>query len=539
MEWTADLGGNLAARARENVDALKAQKAASDEATAALGRYKGAAGAIPAPIASPAAASPLAPSAEPAKRGRGRPRKTPAAAGPAVGEETADFTFMKAQKASSDAAALKGRQAATEAYYAKVRAGESAKGKASAKNHGAAMAQMGAQSSRVTDLAKGAALAGGAALGVAGAGGLTKLALGYKGVMALQGVSYRLGLSFRSLFSGINPAPVVRAATAFADQFKKTSVLGHALEGLFTRSFGTLFAGVEKATPYAIAFTQGVVLGFLHVENAILRARLAVAPYTAGLEKAMGATDGLAVAADLGVVALGGIAIAAAAAAAPFLPYAAAIGAVVAALGQLNALQKEWDNNSGAQIWAKLKQDLGGAATLPKGMTTGAEYDKLHPATASPKAATASMEAGKQIAAGVAKGMDAGAPEVAAAGGRLAGAADKGIRTKAKINSPSRMTEEDGRHMGDGAIRGLDKSGPGVQAAAERNLVPNVAGMGGGAGARGAGGGTLALHFTGPLVQVTSSGAGDIEAALMRAMPRVVDELARLLSIQLGVPVGP
>lgn len=576
MDYSLDLGGNFAAKAREDLAAAKELKGGIDEATAALGRFGDKAKASPAAVVPPSAAAPAA-TAPDAPRGPGRPRKEvspeveaeraakaeakarakadaaaqaaaakaqAAATAAAVGVETAEFKFMRETKAAADLAALKGKQAKTEAYYAKVRAAEGDAAKASDKAHAKKTSNTAAQSAQLSGLAKTAALAGGAALGVAGAGGLARLALGYKGMMQLQGVSYRLGLSFRQLFSGVNPAPVIRAANAFAEQFKKTSVLGHALEGLFTRSFGTLFAGVEKATPYAIAFVQGITLGFLTAENAILRARLAFAPYSLALEEATGDTDGLTIAAELGGIALAALAVKATVAAAPFLPYALAIGAVVAALDQLNKISKEWDENSGAQIIAKLKKDVGlGGDAAPRGVVTGADYDKqlaAAKAKATPAAAANGAETGKQIAAGLVKGMDAGAADVTAAGGRLAQAADAGVKAKAKIKSPSRLMEQNALYMGDGAIRGLDKSGPGVQAAAERNLVPDVAGMGGaGGGARGAGGGNITLQINSPLVQVMAGGGADIEARIMAAAPRLLDEVMRRLALQLGVSVRP
>jgi hypothetical protein len=553
VEYSLDLGGTFAAKAREQLAAAKDLRGGIDEATAALGRYAEKANATPAAVVPSSAAAPAASAPAEAKRPRGRPRKevdpsapvkaTKAApASVAVGVETGDFAFMKATKAASDLAALKGKQDKTEAYYAKVRKGEADAAKASDKGHEKKKMQLTAESSQLATLAKGAALAGGAALGVAGAGSLAKLALGYKGVMQLQGVSYRLGLSFRSLFSGVNPAPVIRAASAFAEQFKKTSVLGHALEGLFTRSFGSLFAGVEKATPYAVAFVQGLTLGFLYVENAILRVQLALIPYKSEIDFAIGATSGLETAAQLGGIALAALAVSATVAAAPFLPYAAAIGAVVAALHQLNALQKEWDDNSGSQIWSKLKNDVGITSDADfakeqrkrQGISTGADAEAIQS-----KAVPAAVANGKQIAAGLAKGMDAGAADVTAAGGRLAGAADAGIRTKAKIHSPSRMTEETAGYMGDGAVVGLDKSGPRVQAAAERNLVPDVAGMGGGAGGgRGAGGGaSITLQINSPLVQVNVARGQAADDAIMATAPRLLDEVMRLLALQLGVPI--
>ena len=545
MEFTADLGGNLATKAKEDTEALRVLRGSLGATGDALKKlHDEASKAAPSPPISAPGAAPEAP-----KRGRGRPRKEvdpdapvkPKKAAPvatAVGVETADFTFMKATKASADAAALKGKQTATEAYYAKVRALEASTSKNSDALRLKASSKDKASSTEALTLAKGAALAGAAALGVAGVGSIAKLALGYKGMFALQGISYRLGLSFRSLFSGINPAPVIRAATMFADQFKKTSVLGNALSGIFTRAFDGLFAGVEKVTPYVIAFTQGIAIGFLTAENYILRAQIALAPYSGILDGIVSSTTGLETAATLGGIALVALGAKAAIGLAPLLPYAAAIAGITAALTQAIALSKEWDENTGSQLWAQFKQDLGGDKVKPKGLISGADYDKLHANDKlAPQAGAAGVDTGKQLAAGIIKGMSASEAEVAAGGGKLALAANTGVRDVAKIKSPSRMMEDNALFMGQGVERGLDKSRAGVQAAAERSLVPNVRGASAGGSGAGAGGnGQTIIQITGPLVHVVANSIADLEAAVMSLEPRMRDAIMRGIALGLGVP---
>ena len=545
MDYTVDLGGNLAAKAKEDAEALRALKGSLGAAGDALKKLNDEqAKVVPAPpIAAPGAA-PDAP-----KRGRGRPRKEvdpdapvkPKKAAPlatAVGVETGDFTFMKATKASADAAALKGKQTATEAYYAKVRALEASANKDGDSKRAAKATKDKSASTEALTLAKGAALAGAAALGVAGVGSVAKLALGYKGMFALQGISYRLGLSFRSLFSGVNPAPVVRAATMFADQFKKTSVLGDALSGIFSRAFNGLFAGVEKVTPYVIAFTQGIAIGFLTAENYILRAQIALAPYSGMLDGIVSSATGLETAATLGGLALVGIGAKAAIGLVPLLPYAAALAGISLALTQIIGLSKEWDENSSSQIWAQLKQDLGGDKVKPKGLVTGADYDKLHANDKlAPQAGAAGVDTGKQLAAGIVKGMSASEAAVAAGGGKLAMAANTGVRDAAKIKSPSRMMEQNALFMGQGVERGLDKSRAGIQAAGKRNLVPNLGGMSaGGGGGRSTEGATITVEINSPLVTVVASGIADLEAAVLSLEPRIRDAVMRGIALALGVP---
>ncbi|MEO5730973.1 MAG: hypothetical protein ABI134_33655 [Byssovorax sp.] len=546
MDFEANLGGNLGTKAHDDAAALRALKGELGATGDALKKLHDEAA-----KATPAAVIP-APVEAPAKRGRGRPRK---AVDPDAPEKPKKEP--KPKKPAEEAAAatrkpwsweigggLAQAQARTEAYYAKVRALEAGAGKASEAQRSKKAAKEQVDASGAINLARSAALAGGAALGVAGAGGLAKMALGYRGMFALQGISYRLGLSFRSLFSGVNPAPVIRAATAFADQFKKTSVLGAALEGLFSRSFNGLFSGVEKATPYAIAFVQGITLGFLYAENAILRARVALAPYSGILDKATSSVDGLTIAAELGGAAIAALAIKGALAAGPYLAFAAAVMAVAAALDQVNKLSKEWDDNSSSQAWSKFKNDIGVtsdadyAAQMKKrqGRTDGADYKA--PPKMPGAAAAAGVDTGAALAAGVVKGMSAGEAAVAAGGARLAKAADGGVRKGGEIRSPSGLTKRTARHFGEGVEEGLDASRAGVQAAADRNLVPDMSGMSSG-GARGAGGGgMITVQMNAPLVQVMAGAPADLEAAILRAAPKLKDEIMRLLALSLGVPVG-
>jgi hypothetical protein len=91
--------------------------------------------------------------------------------------------------------------------------------------------------------------------------------------------------------------------------------------------------------------------------------------------------------------------------------------------------------------------------------------------------------------------------------------------------------------MGEGLEQGLGDSGPGVQAAAEKNLVPSMGGasVGGGGGGRSAA--ALPPIQIGPFIfpELRSGSRDDIEAAISAATPRIVDEVTRFIAIQLGV----
>lgn len=63
---------------------------------------------------------------------------------------------------------------------------------------------------------------------------------------------------------------------------------------------------------------------------------------------------------------------------------------------------------------------------------------------------------GAYIGQGLANGLNASVGAVQAAAARLAAAADEAIRAKARINSPSKVTTQDGRYLGMGIVKGLD-----------------------------------------------------------------------------------
>ena len=90
-----------------------------------------------------------------------------------------------------------------------------------------------------------------------------------------------------------------------------------------------------------------------------------------------------------------------------------------------------------------------------------------------PRAAAVSEQVGKQMGAGLVKGLDSSAPAAAEAGARLTDAANSGLKDKAEIHSPSRLFMRDGLDMGAGLELGLDLSAADVQDAADR-MVPTL-----------------------------------------------------------------
>ena len=76
--------------------------------------------------------------------------------------------------------------------------------------------------------------------------------------------------------------------------------------------------------------------------------------------------------------------------------------------------------------------------------------------------------AGAYISQGFAQGMSSCLGQIEAAASRMVAAADKAIRAKAKIHSPSKMTEKDGKFMGSGFAKGIKKSTGKVKKVSEK-----------------------------------------------------------------------
>jgi hypothetical protein len=382
-----------------------------------------------------------------------------------------------------------------------------------------------------------AAVVGGvvAAAGVAGGMSLGRLAMGYQGMARLQALGMRTQLQMRQLFRGVDPSPVVRAADRFLTSiFSPATASGKALAGIMSRSFNGAFQAIERIQPYVTGFFKGAVIGALMLENAWLDLRIATFPAIDAFERAHASIDGVRVAGYAGAASIGALALAAGAAVAPFAAAAGAIGAVML---QIEKLSNMWDDNSFGQITKQLKIDLGfdSAEAAEKRIAEGANVTSLASQSrfafeagkaGAPPPNALGEEAGRAYAQGIAAGAAGGADAAAAAGGSLAGAVDKGFRTKAEIHSPSKMAERSAEYIPEGTIKGMRNRASDVQAEADRSLVPQMPGGASGAGSAGARSLTLNLS-----VQVSGGGAGFDEGA-MRTVARHVfgDELRAALA---------
>jgi hypothetical protein len=273
---------------------------------------------------------------------------------------------------------------------------------------------------KLSTAAKGATIAlaaMAAGLAVAGLKMGLPLALGYKGMAKMQMISARLSLDVRKLFSGVDPAPIIRAAEKFATLFSKTTSTGRVLSDVIGRIFNGLFGFFEAAEPYAAAFFQGLIFGFLTVENAYLKVRIASLPFLGSLNSMVGAGQLMKVAFYGGAVVLGLVALAAVTAVAPFVALGLAIEKVI-------GLYNEWTGNT-----VTLKK-------VPKsaGAGTGAAPDAGKAATpAADATGLAGQAAGAAMGDGLVKGITDKLGAATAAGAALAKAADTGVKGKSSL----------------------------------------------------------------------------------------------------------
>ena len=166
-----------------------------------------------------------------------------------------------------------------------------------------------------------------------------------------------------------------------------------------------------------------------------------------------------------------------------------AVSAIIAALnsaaGKANASGQALGNgfasgmqaglNQGVSIAASAGQNIGNqfTASLQSGLAKSKSVatQAVNAATAALRTGqSAAYSAGAMIGAGFAAGMRAYLGQIQAAAAQMAAAADAAIRAKAKIHSPSKVTESHGKNLAAGLAQGLYKGIKGVRVAS-RSLV--------------------------------------------------------------------
>lgn len=145
------------------------------------------------------------------------------------------------------------------------------------------------------------------------------------------------------------------------------------------------------------------------------------------------------------------------------------------ALGNGFASGMQAGMNQGVSIAASAGQNIGNrfTASLQSGLAKSKSVatQAVNAATAALRTGqSAAYSAGAMIGAGFAAGMRAYLGQIQAAAAQMAAAADAAIRAKAKIHSPSKVTESHGKNLAAGLAQGLYKGIKGVRVAS-RSLV--------------------------------------------------------------------
>ena len=352
------------------------------------------------------------------------------------------------------------------------------------------------------------------ALGVAATLELSKFAMGIRGMAMLQALGMRAAIQFRSLFRGVDPTPVTRAFDRLTQLVNPATATGKAMSRAFSEAFNGLFGLVERAEPYLSGFFKQMIIGGQDMQIAWLRLRIATLPMVTALGELadeassllgpLGALPGAAGSTADDFREITDMARSAAAGLREFNSAAAAFNKGTFAinakenLGMIShdeaarqrveagaaAHSRPADDNGFAEAMARKEAR---AAAAAKGAAPGGDQAAA--------ARAAGNATGQAYAAGMAEGADAGGGAVDAAGQRLAGALDKGVRTKGQIHSPSKLARETAREYPRGAVQGIEEGAADVQAAGGA-LVPNMPGAGqAGAGARGATGGVIQVSI--------------------------------------------
>ena len=399
-------------------------------------------------------------------------------------------------------------------------------------------------------------------LGRAGFG----LAMGVAGMARLSMISQQASFNMRRLFTGTNPRPLFDVLQRTGQLIDPRTFTGKTLGDFLVRSSNAFFNVLAKAEPYARMFFKGMLLGVLQAEGAWLKLRVAIQPalnmlpngiglmtaFAAGALTVKAAFSLMGVGLALGVVKAAGallsFGVSAATATAPLLPYALAIGGVVAAVTQLKELLDAWDENSFTQITTQLKSDLGistkeeteAAMSKRQGITTGDDYDRKYklgkyaekpPATATPmpkgaekQAAGAGPPIGKNLGLGIVAGMKDTQAKVEAGGRDLVLAAEGGAKTAAVIKSPSRKwRDEIGRNLGEGVALGLEDSADRIDEAA-RAAVPGPPSIGVSGGKQGG----VVIQQIGPFHGMPEGGEQQVRRWVFDAIDDAAERIGAL-----------
>ncbi len=314
-------------------------------------------------------------------------------------------------------------------------------------------------------------------------------AINAKKLLTIDGLTNRLKKSLVGLVSGVNLEPLAKGVDKLDSLFDEGSVTGFALKKLVTGLGDGAASSLGGALPIAKAFFQGLILGAIQLDIAILRLRLAA-------KKAFGSDafkglDGVAI--TLGLV-------------------RGAVGGVVLAIEVLGRglIGSAILLDRIGQAWRVVGDAIVAAATTVKGLAFAA--------------------LGGDVVSGFVDGIKAKIGLVTEAVTGLGSAAKQALKSALGIASPSKVFAQYGEHTGEGYARGVEASAPDAQKAVDRMAPLAPAGGGGGRG-----GVTIAVNVT-----VNAGGKDGAAIAATLNSPAVLAPLVKALEeALLGAGVVP
>ncbi len=317
--------------------------------------------------------------------------------------------------------------------------------------------------------------------------------------------------SLVSMFAGVHVDKLVDGLTELEKSFDENSVSGQALKGIVSDLLNPLFDAIPKLIPYAKAFFQGMVIGALDVQIAVLKAYIAIKDMIPDSAKAKLKTLGDDIdvattamragtivvgvlAAELAVLTVAALALGVIIAS-PFILGAAVIAATAAAVyGAIGALGqlKNWVSLAGAAL-----SELGGAA----------------------------WSAASSLVDGLVNGIKNGAGRVVEAVKSLGTSAVKSLNDALGNHSPSRYALEAAANVTHTFADTIDAGAPDARSAMSGLVNPRVAegaGSGGGS-ARGGQDSSKSGNTFSIVINAPDGTAQGIASAVQLALTRCLE----------------
>ncbi len=312
-------------------------------------------------------------------------------------------------------------------------------------------------------------------------------------MLSIGNQTARLRRNLSRLFSGLRIEAFLSSLADIQNLFSQSTISGRALKGIVERLLQPLIDSVATVGPLVVAFFQGIIIGALAVEIAVLGLQIAFRRVFGRSESTKG-IDALNVALAAGAVFVGVLVLGVLALGAAFAFALAVVASFVA-------------------VFAVVPASLIGIG-LSIGVAIGKTIDFFRE--------TNFRQLAIDMIEGLLRGLRSGAAALTRGVERLATGATSAFRSALGISSPSRVFAEFGTNITAGLAQGIDAGTPAVEDATS-TLVESPAG--------GGLGGAVSLTFGDININAGESADPRELAASFR------DELASVLegvSIELG-----